>query len=48
MTAFFKPKPKVPEPEMIYWTTTKPVPGTTALEKANAAMDDMDRRGELS
>ena len=30
MTAFFKPKPKVPEPEMLYWKTTKIVKDTTA------------------
>ena len=30
MTSFFKPKPKAPEPEMIQWTTTKAIKGTTA------------------
>ena len=30
MTAFFKAKPKAPEPEMLHWKTRKPVEGTTA------------------
>ena len=31
MTSFFKPKPKAPEPEMIYWKTTKAVKDSTAM-----------------
>ena len=36
LTAFFKPKPTAPEPEMIYWKTVKAGPdGTTARIEVN-------------
>ena len=30
ISAFFKPKPREPEPEMLHWKTTKAFDGTTA------------------